>query len=77
MTITGLYLNGFVKSRTRRLITKNDTQIEIISYLVADNYGNTYILEDFRPSSYFEVNTRIEVPVYVKPYQRRNGVIAL
>ncbi|GHU69324.1 hypothetical protein FACS1894184_13170 [Clostridia bacterium] len=76
MTITGLYLNGFVKSRTRRTITKNDTDIEIISYLVADNNGNTYVLEDFSPPSYYEVNSRIEVPVYIKPYQRRNGVIS-
>lgn len=74
---SGLYLFGQVIDRTRRTIqTRNNTSAEIVTYTIRDICDRRYYVDEYSPSSYFEVNKYVEIPVYVKVFQKRNGEIA-
>ena len=74
---SGLYLFGQVIDRTRRTIqTRNNTSAEILTYTIRDICDRRYYVDEYSPSSYFEVNKYVEIPVYVKVFQKRNGEIA-
>lgn len=70
----GLYIVGTVANRTRRYITtSNNPNTEIVTYTVADDHDHRYFIDDFAPSSYYEVSAPVTLPVYVKPFTKRNG----
>ena len=69
----GLYLGGFIIDRTKRHVPKNNPTIEIVTYTVSDNFEHKYYVDDYAPSGYHEVGECISLPVYVKPYLKRNG----
>ena len=69
----GLYLNGFVIDRTRRHVPKDNPMTEIVTYTVSDNFDRKYYVDDYAPSGYHEIGEYLSVPVYVKPYVKRNG----
>ena len=71
--IHGLCLNGFVIDRTRRHVPKNNPTIEIVTYTVSDNFDHKYYVDDYAPSDYFEIGECVSLPVYIKPYLRKNG----
>ena len=71
--VSGLCVIGVVKDRRRREIIKNDEHLEIVSYEIIDNDNRSYYVEAFAPSSHFERGASIQIPVYVKPYIKKNG----
>ena len=69
----GLYLFGTVVDRTRRMVPKDNPTTEIITYAVIGNRDSKYYIEAFSPDSYYDIGSEISVPIYVKPYKRKNG----
>ena len=69
----GLYLNGTVVDRTRRYVPKDNPVTEIVTYTLSDNTDRKYYVDDYAPSEYHEMGTFISVPVYVKPYIKKNN----
>lgn len=70
---SGLVLSGIVRDRSRRYININNSQTEIVTYVVIDNLNHRYYVDDFAPSDYIEIGDPVSVPVYIKPYRKRNG----
>lgn len=72
--ISGLYVGGIIKERRRRYIDRKDNeQAEIITYTLSDEGSKNYFVEDYAPQSYHDVGEQMLVPVYVKPYRKKNG----
>ena len=70
----GLYVIGSIVNRTRRYITTNaNPNTEIVTYTVLDDHDHRYYVDDFAPSSYFELSESDTLPVYIKPYKKKNG----
>ena len=75
--LSGLYIFGVVSDRSRRTIpTRDNSTAEIVTYTIQDNAGHRYYVDEYSPVSYHEVNSYIEIPVYVKVFQKRNGDIS-
>ena len=71
---TGLYVVGKIANRTRRYITTNNNpNTEIVTYTIVDGHDRRYFIDDFAPSSYYEVSSPVTLSVYVKPFVKRNG----
>ena len=68
----GLFLNGTVIDRTRRLVPKDNPTTEIVTYTVSDENNRKYYVDDYAPESYYDLGAYISVPVYVKPYTKKN-----
>ena len=63
----GLYVIGSITNRTRRYITTNaNPNTEIVTYTIL-------VVDDFAPASYLEVSQSVILPVYIKPYKKKNG----
>jgi len=72
--INGLYVGGIIQERRRSFINReNKAQTEIVTYTLSDDNNKRYFVEDFAPSAYRDVGSQIVVPVYVKPYRKKNG----
>lgn len=70
----GLYIIGTIANRTRRYITTNNNpNTEIVTYTVVDEHDHRYYIDDFAPSSYYDVSSPVTLSVYVKPFVKRNG----
>lgn len=72
-SLQGLIITGTVAERTRRLVPYNNPTTEIVTYHLVDDNSKKYYVDDYAPSSYFDIGDFISVPVYVKSYQRKNG----
>ncbi|MBO5567654.1 MAG: hypothetical protein J6A79_01735 [Clostridia bacterium] len=70
---SGLLLCGSVSQRSKRIVPVNNSTIEIVTYLIVDNSGRFYYVDDYSPNQYYEVGQSIRVSVYVKPYRKKNG----
>lgn len=71
----GLIFRGVVAGRTRKFVIYNESQSEVVTYKVIAN-GKEYYISHFAPAQYFEVSPDIiDIPVYVKAYVDRNGVL--
>lgn len=68
----GLYLSGTIVDRTRRYVPKDNPVTEIVTYTLSDSRNRKYYVDDYAPSGYHELGTTITVPVYVKPYTKKN-----
>ena len=68
----GLFLNGTVVDRTRRHVPKDNPTTEIVTYTVSDENNRKYYVDDYAPESYYDLGAYISVPVYVKPYTKKN-----
>lgn len=70
----GLYVIGSIVNRTRRFIsTNNNPNTEIVTYTILDDHDHRFFVDDFAPTSYFEVTASVTLPVYIKPYNKKNG----
>lgn len=70
----GLFVTGTIANRTRRYIsTRNNSNTEVVTYTITDDHDRRYFVDDFAPSSYFDVSSPVTLPVYVKPYLKKNG----
>ncbi len=73
ITDSGLLLCGSVSQRSKRIVPVNNSTIEVVTYLVVDSNGRFFYVDDYSPNQYYEVGQSIQVPVYVKPYRKKNG----
>ena len=70
----GLRLCGVVVERTKRMIPKDNPTTEVVTYTVMDkDSSRRYFVDEFTPDDYYNVDEYISVPVYVKPYRKKNG----
>ena len=70
----GLYVIGSIANRTRRYITTNaNPNTEIVTYTILDDHDHRFFVDDFAPASYYEVSQSVTLPVYIKPYKKKNG----
>ena len=70
----GLFVTGTIANRTRRYIsTRNNSNTEVVTYTITDDHEHRYFVDDFAPSSYYEVSSPVTLSVYVKPYLKKNG----
>jgi len=70
----GLSVTGTIANRTRRYIsTRNNSNTEVVTYTILDDHEHRYFVDDFAPSSYFDVSAPVTLSVYVKPYLKKNG----
>ena len=73
----GLYVIGSIANRTRRYITTNNNpNTEIVTYTILDDHDHRFFVDDFAPTSYFDVSASVTLPVYIKPYNKKNGEAA-
>ena len=72
----GLFLCGTVVDRTRRFVPKDNPVTEIVTYTLSDNEDRKYYVDDYAPSSYHDLGVYVSVPVYVKPYTKKNKDIS-
>ena len=69
----GLSISGTVIERTRRHVPKDNPTTEIVTYTLSDVNDRKYYVDDYVPSSYHEIGDSVSLPVYVKPYIKKNS----
>lgn len=69
----GLSLSGTVIDRVRRMVPRDNPSTEIVTYTVQDNSNRKYYVDDYAPSDYHDIGSMVCLPIYVKPYNRKNG----
>ncbi len=72
-TPTGLSLSGTVIDRTRRLVPRDNPTTEIVTYTIQDDHNRKFYVDDYAPNGYHDINVKVCLPVYIKPYKRKNG----
>ena len=70
---SGLTLSGVVINRLKRMVPRNNPTIEVITYTVQDVHGTKFYVEDYQHDGYHEIGDTVNIPVYVKVYNRKNG----
>lgn len=70
---TGLYIAGTVQDRVRRMVPIDNPKTEIVTYTISDESEKCYYVDEYSPTGYHEIGDYVEIPVYVKPYRKRNG----
>ena len=71
--LSGLSLSGIVTDRTRRMVPRDNPTIEIVTYTIQDDSNRKFFVDDFAPNGYYDVNTNVCLPIYIKAYKRKNG----
>ena len=69
----GLFLMGEVSDRVKKNITAQGMDVEVVTYTISCNDRQRYYVDDFDPEKYFLVGENVFIPVYVKPYKKKNG----
>ncbi|MBR1440773.1 MAG: hypothetical protein IJ589_06070 [Lachnospiraceae bacterium] len=72
----GLFLSGTVIDRTRRRVPKDNPTTEIVTYTLSDDNEKKYFVDDYAPDHYYNLGAYVSLPVYVKPYQKKNHDIS-
>ena len=75
-TISGLLVRGSIVARTKKEIQAKNESVEVVTYTIATESTRRLYVEDYSPDSYFEIGENVELPVYVKPYQKKNGMLS-
>ncbi len=73
MQAGGLFLCGTIVDRTRRHVPKENPTTEIVTYILNGSNEKKYYVDDYAPDHYFNLGTYVTLPVYVKPYQKKNN----
>ncbi len=74
--LQGLYACGQVLKRTRRKVPKDNPTVEIVTYELKGYDNRSIYVDDFDPAEYYEVGSLVNLPVYVKTYQRKTGQVS-
>ena len=69
----GLSLSGLIIDRTRRMVPRNNPTTEIVTYTIQDADRHKFYVDDYAPQEYYELDTNVCFPVYVKAYKRKDG----
>ena len=72
-TTNGLSLSGLIIDRTRRMVPRNNPTTEIVTYTIQDEDLHKFYVDDYAPQKYYELDTNVCLPVYVKAYNRKDG----
>ena len=72
ITPDGLLLKGSVSGRSRRNV--GDNKIELVTYKICAG-NNFYFVKDWAPTDYFSLGQSVELPIYVKPFQKNGHVM--
>ena len=72
----GLYLSGNVVDRTRRHVPKDNPTTEIVTYTLSDSSERKFFVDDYAPERYHEIGEYVVLPVYVKPYLKKNSDVS-
>lgn len=72
-SLNGLSLSGIVADRTRRMVPLANPTTEIVTYTILDGCNRKFLVDDYAPSEYHELNANVCFPVYVKAYRRKDG----
>ena len=70
---SGLSISGVVVDRTRRMAPRDNPTTEIVTYTIQDGHSRKFYVDDYAPDGYHDLDTAVCLPVYIKPYQRKNG----
>lgn len=70
---SGLIVSGQIIERTRRKVPFDNPTTEIVTYTISSDTNKRYYVDDFSPSSYYEIGSTAELSVYIKPFKKRNG----
>jgi hypothetical protein len=68
----GLLLKGSVTGRSRRNV--GDKKIELVTYKIFAG-DRVYFVKDWAPKDYLSIGQTVELPVYIKSYQKDGHVI--
>ena len=74
--VLGLLVRGSIIARTKREISAKNIPVEIVTYTVEAEPTRKLFVTDYDPDSYYEVGEEVELPVYVKPYPKKNGMLS-
>lgn len=69
----GLFIAGTVIDRTRRRVPANNPTTEIVTYTILGPNQQRFYVDDYAPTSYLELDKYVCVPVYIKPFLKKNG----
>lgn len=68
----GLLLKGSVTGRSRRNV--GDKNIELVTYKIFAG-NRIYFVKDWAPKDYLSVGQSVELPIYIKPFQKDGHVL--
>ena len=71
--MSGLFVAGTVIDRMRRHVPKNNPTTEIITYTIQDSENRKFYVDDYSPASYYDRDKYVCLPIYIKPYTKKNG----
>lgn len=71
-TPDGLLLKGSVTGRTRRNV--GDKKIELVTYKIFAG-NKIYFVKDWAPNDYLSVGQSVELPIYIKSFQKDGHVL--
>ncbi len=71
--MSGLLIAGTVVDRMRRRVPANNPTTEIITYTIQDSENRKFFVDDYAPDSYYDLDKYVCLPVYIKPYLKKNG----
>ena len=72
----GITLSGTVIDRTRRHVPKDNPTTDIDTYTLVDGNDRKHYVDDFSPTEYHDLGEYICVPVYIKPYLKKNKYLS-
>jgi uncharacterized protein YpmS len=68
----GLLLIGSVTGRTKRYV--GDKSTELVTYKIFAG-NKIYFVKDWSPKEYLSVGESVELPIYVKPFQKDGHIM--
>ena len=71
--LSGLLIAGTVIDRMRRRVPANNPTTEIITYTIQDSDNRKFYVDDYAPDSYHDLDKYVCLPIYIKPYIKKNG----
>ena len=71
--LEGLYACGYIRKRTKRMVPRDNPTTEIVTYEILDRDNRSLYVDDYAPTKYYETQSLVNLPVYVKPYQNKTG----
>ena len=70
---SGILLVGTVIQRSKRSIPEDNPTTEIVTYTITDDNDRHFFVDDYAPESYYDMNARVCIPIYIKPYKKKTG----
>ena len=70
---SGLFLSGNIIDRTRRQVPRDNPTTEIVTYILSDSNDHKFYVDDFAPDAYHNLGEYVSLPVYIKPFVKKNG----